>query len=1277
MTLTQSSLGSNNRAERAIASGYTEEQIIDAYIQKGYGDRIKKARNENYSDKDIINELSSRQEQEEPAQVAPPQEQPPTPEQIPPPPEQTNIPDVDVNAQDFTKSIMDRDVFIRNREAALEKSKDEGKIDESTYSGLKKYLQFEDRVENFYPNWALSKDLRKDYLKKDIASGLINEELGQQLEEYIENEPNVAWDTIKGQLSGLTFGLSEKLTGPPELPLGKMGELQGQLLNFAAAEKLIGKGMQKLGVEKLPRAVQALVRATGIGIYGATGETIEHIVDKGEMPSTQEIAKWGGTWFVLDASLQVLGAVGKRLMNSIKKFSNKRGLSKRESLTHLIEDAEKKGINIPEGPVNEETLQSVEEFVDFAEKESEIVLDVDVISEKIVPQVPKGSVEDDILKKISFEAPRKTKDTSMDFVTEVVDEFHPIRRRVEAYEQLTGQKIPAHENPYNLMRLTKGLSGTSEAFLKYGTRDFKTGKEVGPSLKDVLRPIRAETELFSGYLTSKRALEYIEMGKNPADITKEQAEAYISKYQDKFEPVYKNYRKYRDDVTKYLQDSGMLSEAQVKNWKELQKDHVSFYRVFEDFEGGPAKGKGLQPVQPVRKLKKGGKQIIVDPLESDISNTYAMVEAAKKNEAVKELANFLEKEAPNATEKIASKATPATGNVEKALKDTPFSSMIEGDKEKVKNLSELSTRFEKDAFNPSRDTIAFWENGKRQLVKVPPGVADVVKGMNVDEVPNWLKIVSKPSRFLRGSVVLDPVFQTRLFLKDQIEAAVYSKYGFIPVVDAMKGMGSWIVGGKNYQEWLASGGALATRRAIDRFGTRATLTQLTESQLGKFGRVVKNPLEVIGMFSEMLEESTRIGEFARGVRKAAPGKEGLAQRALQSRDITLDFARMGAKTRGLNMLSQFFNAKVQGWDKIFRDLLPLKVVDGKIHMKPENYGAVLKSAAALTLPAIYFWYANRGDPRYEEMPDWVKNNNIVLLPEDENEQPYLIPLPFEIGQFFYRLPQIILENIFDTQYKRRIDEFFLDQVKDLLPGIPAFAIPLLQSFSNIDPFTGRQIVPDRLKNVERVQQETEFTSPTIKSLARAVSNIPGIPGVTDERPFEDISLASPLMLEAYVNSLTGGAGKKVIKGVDAILRKLGVVEDKRPELTPADDPLFGSFRARYPTSYSRSMEEFYKIFDEQETLQRSLTEAQQKRRVEDLSRLKKKYKVDMKGLRSMRKAFSENFKRAKAIQSIPADKITPEERAKLLDNIYMNMTRMSRAWVERYRKGEEKFRAKK
>ncbi len=1259
MTLTASSSDRTTRIQKAKDAGYNNEQILDAFMQQGYGDRIQNARSSNFSDDDILNAFAGSDDQQAQGVQVQPQEQ-----------SQTNVPD------DLTNSITNRDVFIRNREVALERAKTEGKIDDPTYTKFKRYLSIEDRTQNLYPNWAISKDLRKDTLKKDIASGLISEEQGKQITEYIDNEPSVAWDTIKGQLSGLTFGLSEKVTGEAELPLGKMGELQGQLLNFTAAEKLIGKGIQKLGIDKAPVAVKALARATGIGLYGATGETIEHIAKEGEMPSAQEVAKWGGTWFALDAGLQVLGAAGRRFMQTIGKLAEKRSWSKRETLTHLMEKASEKGIDLPEAPLDKRKVKTIDDFIEFSEKEAEVALDVDTVANQRIPRVPAGSVEQDILEKISFETPRKTKDRNFDFVTEMVDEFHPIRKRIEAYEQVTGQKISADENPYNLMRLTKGLSGVSESFLKYGTRDFKTGKEIGPSLKKVLSPIRDKRELFSGYLTSKRALEYLEMGKNPANITKQQAEEFIAKYKDEFEPVYEQYRKYRDDVTKYLQDSGMLSEKQVKGWKELQKDHVSFYRVFEDFEaGGPAKSKGLEPVQPIRKMKEGGKQTIIDPLESDVNNTYAMVEAAKKNEAVKALATFLEKEAPQATKKVTSTAAPTEGNVEKTLNETPWADLIKGDKEKVKQLSELSTRFEKNAFNPTKDTIAYWENGKRQLVKVPPDVANVVKGMDVAEVPNWLRMASIPSRILRGTVVLDPIFQTRLFLKDQVEGAVYSKYGFIPVIDSLNGMGSWLVGGKNYKDWLASGGALATRRAIDRFGSRSTLNQLTEKNLQKFGRVIKNPLEITGMFSEMLEESTRIGEFAKGAKKAAPGKEGLVERALQSRDITLDFARMGSKTRGLNMLSQFFNAKVQGWDKIMRDLLPAKVSDGKIRMKPENFGASMKAIGAMTLPALYFWYANRGDPRYEELPAWVKDNNIVILPEDDTEEPYLIPLPFEIGQFFYRLPQTVMENLYGDRYKRRIDQFFMDQAKDLAPAIPAFATPLVQSFSNRDPFTGRQIVPERLKNVERIQQETEFTSPTVKSLAKAIGSIPGIPGITDENPFAKTSLASPMMLEAYIKSLTGGAGRKTIQGVDAILRKLGAVEDKRPELKPADDPLFGSFRARYPTSYSRSVEEFYSIFNEQETLHRSMKEAQEKRKVKDLTRLKKSYKVDMKPLRRMRKAFSENFKRARTIQSIPADKITPEERAKLLDNIYINMTRMARLWVERYLKKEKEFHA--
>ena len=81
-----------------------------------------------------------------------------------------------------------------------------------------------------------------------------------------------------------------------------------------------------------------------------------------------------------------------------------------------------------------------------------------------------------------------------------------------------------------------------------------------------------------------------------------------------------------------------------------------------------------------------------------------------------------------------------------------------------------------------------------------------------------------------------------------------------------------------------------------------------------------NPLEVLRALSEYGEMATRIGEFGRGVRTEGKTGKGIRQAALSSRDVTLDFARWGNVGKIPNRVIAFFNANVQGMDKMVRGI---------------------------------------------------------------------------------------------------------------------------------------------------------------------------------------------------------------------------------------------------------------------------------------------------------------------------------------------------------------------
>ncbi len=125
-------------------------------------------------------------------------------------------------------------------------------------------------------------------------------------------------------------------------------------------------------------------------------------------------------------------------------------------------------------------------------------------------------------------------------------------------------------------------------------------------------------------------------------------------------------------------------------------------------------------------------------------------------------------------------------------------------------------------------------------------------------------------------------------------------------------------------------------------------------------------------------------------------------------DLTIDFAKIGTKVQALNLITAFFNARLQGYARLAQ----------AFKEKPAN--TTLKTFAYITAPSIVLWYLNHDDPRYQQLPQWQKDLFwIVITPEigigdniveDDNDYTiYRIPKPFEPGLLFGTLPERMLD----------------------------------------------------------------------------------------------------------------------------------------------------------------------------------------------------------------------------------------------------------------------------
>src|SRR5262249_37338521 len=116
------------------------------------------------------------------------------------------------------------------------------------------------------------------------------------------------------------------------------------------------------------------------------------------------------------------------------------------------------------------------------------------------------AAEEKILSQLSInEADRAT--PRMDPYTATVDSLFPIYK-AEQRAAAKGLKVDVQSSPYIWARLFGGWVGKAKVFLEHeGPFDFYTYKNVGPSLKAILEPVRGEIDSFRAFLAAARSVE--------------------------------------------------------------------------------------------------------------------------------------------------------------------------------------------------------------------------------------------------------------------------------------------------------------------------------------------------------------------------------------------------------------------------------------------------------------------------------------------------------------------------------------------------------------------------------------------------------------------------------------------------------------------------------------------------------------------------------------------------------------------------------------------------
>jgi transcription termination factor NusB len=791
-----------------------------------------------------------------------------------------------------------------------------------------------------------------------------------------------------------------------------------------------------------------------------------------------------------------------------------------------------------------------------------------------------------------------------------IDELKPLQRVVD--EITGGKKISSSENPFELAWLNRGWQGRAEAFLKFGRVD-KNFNKVGKSFEEILKPVNKNLDDFRAYAIAKRAKELanreIETG-----ILRQDIDAVLSRHSGKdFDTVLDDLMKYQDDVLNELVTSGVLGKESIESMRKLNRDYIPFQRVMEQFQKGGGIGKGYQAYSPVKGIK-GSTRDIIDPLESIIKNTYVAINMAERNRVGKALVLLDQKF--DGLGKFFDKVPPKMMGQTIKLKDIEKALQDAGADTEAINLEQVANIFRPNRFVGKDNIITVFREGNPEYYEVfDESLYRSMLSLDRESMNTLTKLLSFPAKILRAGATLTPEFVARNPLRDMLSAVVYSKYGFFPVVDTARGLFHAIRKDDLYLKWISSGGANSMFVSMDRDYLQKNLrSMLKTSMKDKALNIITHPMEALRTFSEFTEIATRLGEFGKGIEKEGMTAEGIRKAALASRDITLDFARSGTAGKQINKVVAFFNASLQGTDKLIRTF------------KERPLQATTKAVACITLPSVLLYYANKDDKRYQELPQWQKDTFWIILTKDKI---YRIPKPFELGMIFGTVPERMLQWI-EGNDKEAFDGFGQRLKETFVPDvIPTALLPIVEAWTNYSFFQGRNIVTQSESKLEPWAQYSAYTSETAKLLGKALNQ-------------------SPKIIENTITGYGAGTADYALDVSDLLLKASGMIKAKTlPKATIEQYPLFKGLMSKAFQS-SDSVDKFYDRLDE---LEKSYATAKKdKKPFSDMAELKL--------LRKQKDKLSEIRKQINKVYE--SSDYTGEKKAEVINSRTIDMINIAR-----------------
>lgn len=553
-----------------------------------------------------------------------------------------------------------------------------------------------------------------------------------------------------------------------------------------------------------------------------------------------------------------------------------------------------------------------------------------------------------------------------------------------------------------------------------------------------------------------------------------------------FKKAEHHWREVNRNMQKIACSSGMLNLKVMQYLDQKYPDYCSLIRDFEDtaaadtyFSSLSNGGNGMANVKSNLNAisEEGSNRPVYNPLETATKAIAITANRAVRNRVALKAVNLMEEAMRNARAK----------NIQLSPDDIPIMPMRERFREKVVNGQKIRVH-ENEIANPENCIFTVMKDGYRYAYKSQKELYAPITGFSEESLDGLFKFAAGCASALRKGSTMSPSFIVRNFLRDTMFAGVSSENGFVPFVDSFKGLHALLTDEDFRAEYESAGigqfnfyndMAQARTNLEDIHYTGMKFSELAAKK--KYGKIIKALYDTPELWSSLAESATRAGEYKKAKDKALNGKvngvmseaDAMRYASICARIVTLDFTRNGIQGRKINRYVPFFNAAIQGSDKMARLL-----ADEKTRLRTLRNLAVYIMAPTL---ALWVMQMNTDPEKRRKLNAGLKYSNWVIPVGDTWIR---IPKPQEAGVTFGSL----LEAALDTMYahdKNAMSKWAAEAWRVIKPEfIPTVIIPMMEWEANYNFFTGRQVVANRLNKLHEELQYTPTTTESSKSLAK-------------------------------------------------------------------------------------------------------------------------------------------------------------------------------------------------